>query len=208
MKTDLAVIGAGPAGLCAAIEAAKMGAHVLLIDENRKAGGQLFKQIHRFFGSEEHLAGIRGIDIGTMLLVDAEKYGVHVLLNTVVWGLFPDMKLGISDGEKVSIVDAERIIVSTGASENSLSFSGWTLPNGSRCCTNYDQCAQSTARKTGACHRVRQCWIDCRLSASTGGSRGCCGCGGPAQRSRVSGACIEDRENGYPHTHKPYHCSC
>ena len=72
MKTDLAVIGAGPAGLCAAIEAAKMGARVLLIDENRTAGGQLFKQIHRFFGSEEHLAGIRGIDIGTMLLDDAE----------------------------------------------------------------------------------------------------------------------------------------
>ncbi len=129
MKTDLAVIGAGPAGLCAAIEAAKMGARVLLIDENRTAGGQLFKQIHRFFGSEEHLAGIRGIDIGTMLLDDAEKYVVEVLLNTVVWGLFPDMKLGISDGEKVSIVDAGRIVVSTGASENSLSFSGWTLPN-------------------------------------------------------------------------------
>jgi thioredoxin reductase len=129
MKTDLAVIGAGPAGLCAAIEAAKMGAQVLLIDENRKAGGQLFKQIHRFFGSEEHLAGIRGIDIGTMLLDDAERYGVNVLLNTVVWGLFPDSKIGISDGEKVSIVDAQRIIVSTGASENSLSFGGWTLPN-------------------------------------------------------------------------------
>ena len=129
MKTDLAVIGAGPAGLCAAVEAAKMGARVLLIDENRTAGGQLFKQIHRFFGSEEHLAGIRGIDIGKMLLDDAEKYGVNVLLNTVVWGLFPDMKLGISDSEKVSIVEARRIIVSTGASENSLSFSGWTLPN-------------------------------------------------------------------------------
>jgi NADPH-dependent 2,4-dienoyl-CoA reductase/sulfur reductase-like enzyme len=129
MKTELAVIGAGPAGLCAAIEAAKNDVDVTLIDENRTAGGQLFKQIHRFFGSEEHLAGIRGYEIGNMLLKDAEKYGVRVLLDTVVWGLFPDLKLGLSDDGEVNILEAQRIVVSTGASENSLSFSGWTLPN-------------------------------------------------------------------------------
>ena len=50
VKVELAVIGGGPAGLCAAIEAAKNGVEVLVIDENKKAGGQLFKQIHRFFG--------------------------------------------------------------------------------------------------------------------------------------------------------------
>ena len=129
MKTELAIIGAGPAGLCAAIEAAKRGVDVILLDENRTAGGQLFKQIHRFFGSEEHLAGVRGFEIGNMLLEDAKKYGVRILLNSVVWGLFPNNKLGISDGAKITIVEAERIIVATGASENSLSFTGWTLPN-------------------------------------------------------------------------------
>jgi thioredoxin reductase len=129
MKTELAVIGAGPAGLCAAIEAAKNGVEVTLIDENRSAGGQLFKQIHRFFGSEEHLAGIRGYEIGDMLLEDAKQYRVKVLLDTVVWGLFPDLKLGISNGHKVDIVEARKIIVSTGAAENALSFKGWTLPN-------------------------------------------------------------------------------
>ncbi len=129
MKSELAVIGAGPAGLCAAIEAAKNGVDVTLIDENRTAGGQLFKQIHRFFGSEEHLAGIRGFEIGNMLLEDAEKYGVKVLLNTVVWGLFPDLKIGIADEESVTILEPQNIVVSTGASENSLSFAGWTLPN-------------------------------------------------------------------------------
>ena len=79
MKAELAVIGAGPAGLCAAIEAAKTGVDVTIIDENSRAGGQLFKQIHRFFGSEEHLAGVRGIEIGRMLLKDADRYGVKVL---------------------------------------------------------------------------------------------------------------------------------
>ncbi len=129
MKTELAVIGAGPAGLCAAVEAAKNGVDVTLIDENRTAGGQLFKQIHRFFGSEEHLAGIRGFEIGNMMLEGTQKYGVKVLLNTVVWGMFPDLKLGLSNGNMVSVIEARRIIVATGALENSLSFPGWTLPN-------------------------------------------------------------------------------
>jgi NADPH-dependent 2,4-dienoyl-CoA reductase/sulfur reductase-like enzyme len=129
MKTELAVIGAGPAGLCAAIEAAKHGVDVMLIDENRTAGGQLFKQIHRFFGSEEHLAGVRGIEIGELLLEDAKKYNVNVMLGTVVWGLFHDGKIGISDGERVDIIEPGKIVVATGALENSLSFPGWTLPN-------------------------------------------------------------------------------
>ena len=129
MKAELAVIGGGPAGLSAAIEAAKNGVNVVLFDENKKAGGQLFKQIHRFFGSEEHLAGTRGIEIGKMLLDEARKYSVKVMLDNVVWGLFPDLKLGISDSESVSIFEADKVIVATGGCENSLSFPGWTLPN-------------------------------------------------------------------------------
>ena len=128
-KTELAVIGAGPAGLCAAIEAAKNGVDVTVFDENLKPGGQLFKQIHRFFGSEEHMAGIRGFDIGNILLEDAKKYKVKVLLNNIVWGLFPDLKLGISNGKSVEIYQANKIVIAAGAMENSLSFPGWTLPN-------------------------------------------------------------------------------
>ena len=46
-RYDLIVIGAGPAGLSAATEAAKHGLHPLVLDENEKPGGQLFKQIHQ-----------------------------------------------------------------------------------------------------------------------------------------------------------------
>lgn len=61
---DIVIIGAGPAGLGAAIESSKRGAKVLLVDENKLPGGQLFKQIHKFFGSKEHYAGLRGNQIG------------------------------------------------------------------------------------------------------------------------------------------------
>ena len=40
---EIVIIGAGPAGLSAAIEAARTGAQVLLVDENSKPGGQLFQ---------------------------------------------------------------------------------------------------------------------------------------------------------------------
>ena len=53
-RHELIVIGAGPAGLSAAIEAKKNGMDVIVFDENQRPGGQLFKQIHKFFGSKEH----------------------------------------------------------------------------------------------------------------------------------------------------------
>ena len=79
---DVVIVGAGPAGLAAAIETARRGARTLVIDENGKPGGQLFKQIHKFFGSHEHRAGVRGFEIGRQLLADAAAAGVTVWLDS------------------------------------------------------------------------------------------------------------------------------
>lgn len=127
-ERDLAIVGAGPAGLAAAIEAASAGADVLLIDENARPGGQLFKQIHKFFGSKDHYAGTRGIDIGTKLLSDVEALGVEVMLDTVVWGIFADHTLGVIHKRQNHRLRARCICLATGASENALAFPGWTLP--------------------------------------------------------------------------------
>ena len=47
-RYELIIVGAGPAGLSAAIEAAKRNMQVVVFDENSRPGGQLFKQIHKF----------------------------------------------------------------------------------------------------------------------------------------------------------------
>jgi thioredoxin reductase len=127
-EVEFAIVGSGPAGLMAAVEAANNGVEVVLFDEHAQPGGQLFKQIHKFFGSEEHYAGKRGIDIGNLLLEQTRKYGVTVRLNTIVWGLFEDNMLGILNGEQAGSVKAKKILLATGASENPLAFPGWTLP--------------------------------------------------------------------------------
>ena len=129
-EVEILVIGAGPAGLSAAIEAAKAGAQVLVVDENSRPGGQLFKQIHKFFGSRRHKAGVRGVDIGTKLLEEVEALGVEVMLNTVAYGYYPNNE-GVAlavNGEEGIIVNPKKVIIATGASENPLAFPGWTLP--------------------------------------------------------------------------------
>lgn len=127
-RYDLIVVGAGPAGLSAAIEAAKRGLTVAVFDENTKPGGQLFKQIHKFFGSKEHKAKIRGYDIGTELLALANESGVEVQLSATVIGLYPMKEVVVSAADAVVHYKADTIIVATGASENMVNFNGWTLP--------------------------------------------------------------------------------
>lgn len=129
IKIPLVVIGAGPAGLSAAIEAAKSDVKVLVIDENSKPGGQMFKQIHKFFGSKEHMAGTRGLDIGTLLLKETQQLGIEVWLNSEVCGISKDKTIWVIKNKEVSVnIEAEVIILATGGVENSISFSGWTLP--------------------------------------------------------------------------------
>jgi len=132
IKKEVVIIGGGPSGLCAAIEAAKKGAKVLVVDENLRAGGQLFKQIHKFFGSSAHRAGIRGIDIACELLEEARKCGIEVWLNSVAIGLFENNKLAIAKNEngvkRTIIIKAEKLLIATGGAENAINFSGWTLP--------------------------------------------------------------------------------
>ena len=127
-RYDLIIVGAGPSGLSAAIEAAKRGLKVVVFDENEKPGGQLFKQIHKFFGSKEHKAKIRGFVIGEQLLEEADKLGVEVVLNATVIGLYQDKEITVRIGEAVYHYKGDAIVVATGAAENMVTFPGWTLP--------------------------------------------------------------------------------
>ena len=149
MKTDILIIGGGPAGLSAALTAKELGAKVMLVDENPNPGGQLIKQTHKFFGSKQHWCGVRGIDIASLLLNLAKEKEINVLPDASAIGIYnknvgtPEtssgsnradeslcshLTVGIVQGEKLIGIETKGIIMATGAQENMLTFKNNDLP--------------------------------------------------------------------------------
>jgi NADPH-dependent 2,4-dienoyl-CoA reductase/sulfur reductase-like enzyme len=127
-QVEVAVIGAGPAGLSAAIAAAEAGAHVLLLDENVQPGGQ----IHRQFPQSFEPSGPNVISPeqaeGRTLVEHARALPIEWLTNTVVWGIFDRKHLCAIRGAESLEIWAERLILAPGAHERPVPFPGWTLP--------------------------------------------------------------------------------
>ena len=126
--TPLAIVGAGPAGLSAAIAAGRLGVPSVILDENEVPGGQLIKQTHMFFGSKEHHARVRGVDIGPRLVEEIEGLPVRLLLGATVLGLYPDRTLSLLRNGRHERLKARAVVLAAGASENMLAFEGGDLP--------------------------------------------------------------------------------
>lgn len=129
-QTDVAIIGAGPAGLAAAVQAASSGANVLLLERDQWLGGQLVKQTHRFFGSQNEFAGIRGIDIATLYAEKVQQHkNIEVLLGAPAVGYYKDDGvLAASYNGRLEKIKAKSIIVATGAMEKMIPFANNDLP--------------------------------------------------------------------------------
>jgi sarcosine oxidase subunit alpha len=131
--TDLAIVGGGPAGLCAAITASRLGAKVVLIDDGDRLGGQLIKQTHKFFGSKRHYCGTRGMDIATTLEQELRALPAEILPGTSVVGLYeasgtPGGVLGLASRDRFCKLGFKCLIVATGAAENNVLFQNNDLP--------------------------------------------------------------------------------
>ncbi len=125
----VAILGGGPAGLCAAIELGRVGVEVLVIDDKPELGGKLTLQTHGFFGSvADCFAGMRGTDIGVHLAEEVEALpSVTAWTDATALGLFSDGKVGVATPEGFKLVSADTLVVSFGAREKALSFPGCDL---------------------------------------------------------------------------------
>jgi len=129
LTTEICVVGAGPAGLKAAISARDMGACVTIVDSGVHLGGQLVKQTHKFFGSRGQFAGIRGIDIAKLLSDELLRgSSVNVLCDSQVVGFYDDGALAIEKDDSIRFLKPERVVCATGASERMLLFENNDLP--------------------------------------------------------------------------------
>lgn len=142
-RTDLLVVGAGPAGLAAAIAAAGHGLSVVLVDENPVAPETMGDDVPLHFG--QRMSGaVRNRTAMTEAMLHAEpalaeamEAGVDVRLGTVVWGLYangpsvgwlPGKVAGLSDGAASWMLGFKSAIVAAGRRDMGLAFPGWHLP--------------------------------------------------------------------------------
>lgn len=127
-QADVAVVGAGPAGCAAALAAAEAGARVILIDEQPDLGGHLRWRVAPIQGLEPDLDGLPGIRVAASLAARVTAAGVEVVREAVAWGLFEGNVLGVAAGESSFTVEAQRVVVATGSTDQVLPFPGWDLP--------------------------------------------------------------------------------
>src|SRR6056297_3172422 len=94
---ELIIIGGGPAGLSAAKSALEAGINVLLIERYVRLGGQLIKQTHKFFGSKNQKAKIRGFRIASQLIDDLKDQPGHltVLTEATVVGMYDERIISV-----------------------------------------------------------------------------------------------------------------
>ena len=129
VRTDVLVIGGGPAGASAAIELGKKGIRTLVVDDKAELGGKLVLQTHKFFGSvEDSHAGTRGNRIGQILAETvASDPNITVWLNSTAVFVFKDKKAGILKNGAYKLVTPRVILNAAGAREKFLSFPGNSL---------------------------------------------------------------------------------
>ena len=128
---DLAVIGGGPAGLKAALAAADLGASVVIVDQNYMLGGQLVKQTHKFFGSVEYYAGVRGVHIAKELIQRVDRHSnIQVMLNSTVTGFLEDhlLQVNAEHGSTLYNIRCKKTVVACGANETMLGVPNNDLP--------------------------------------------------------------------------------
>ncbi|MCA3416144.1 MAG: FAD-dependent oxidoreductase [Roseomonas sp.] len=125
-KFDLAIVGAGPAGMAAAITARDCGLSVLVVDENAAPGGQVFRAAE-LAGTDPALA--RDMTPGLDLIARFRALDIIYRPGTTLWMLDPDTgTLSVSRQGESSDFVADRILLATGAQERPMPIPGWTLP--------------------------------------------------------------------------------
>ena len=140
---DVLVVGGGEAGGGAAIEAARAGASVLLVDENPVTARSMGDDIPLYFGGRMSGAVqnqgrmVEQIFAASPWLEEAAEAGAEIALSTTCWGAFvngpalqalPAPVAGLADAERSWMCGFKNLILATGARDLAYAFAGWDQP--------------------------------------------------------------------------------
>ncbi|MDD9914074.1 MAG: NAD(P)/FAD-dependent oxidoreductase [Rhodospirillaceae bacterium] len=124
---DLLIIGGGPAGLAAAVEADGLGLSVLLLDEQTEPGGQIYRGIESVHPDTLTLLGDDYAQ-GAALAEAFRRSGSTYRPGATVWRVDEDGSVAYSQDGKGATATGKRVLVATGAQERPVPIPGWTLP--------------------------------------------------------------------------------
>jgi len=118
MKYEVVVIGGGPAGLGAAVEAKKYGANsVLIIERDRELGGILNQCIHNGFGLHEFKEELTGPEYAQRFIEQAKKSDIEIMLNTMVLNIDDERNIIALGEQGIMEIQAGAIVLAMGCRE-------------------------------------------------------------------------------------------
>lgn len=123
---DLIIVGAGPAGMAAAATAAAGGAQVLLLDDQPRAGGQIYRNV----GAGGNTRPWLGMDYaaGRPLVEALDAPGITAKFGATVWRVEAGPRVAWSRDGESHVATARHVLLAGGAQERPTPFPGWTLP--------------------------------------------------------------------------------
>ncbi len=122
MTPDLLIVGGGPAGISAAIEAVDRGLSVLLLDENAAPGGRIWPALEARGASDADDRAALG------LIGQFRTCGAEARFRATVWAIEPDGQVFWSVDGMAQSASPRHILLATGTTERPMPIPGWTLP--------------------------------------------------------------------------------
>lgn len=123
----LVIVGAGPAGMAAAIEARQHQLSVAVIDDQPAPGGQIWRAVEMRAASGEARTFGRAYASGLELVARFRNSGATYLPNTEVWQV-EGLTALVKGPAGVQAISGSALLLAVGAQERPFSFPGWTLP--------------------------------------------------------------------------------
>ncbi len=129
MTRSIAIVGAGPAGMAAAIEGLRRGCRVTVIDDAQRPGGQIYRQAHPALEAREHAEPTELARKHALIeRFDAVVSKVDYRAGANAYAAFPNGELHVAEGDRTEVLRPDATILATGVRELAIPFPGWTLP--------------------------------------------------------------------------------
>lgn len=128
MSRWVVVVGAGPAGMAAGIEASSRGCRVTVLDEAALPGGQIYRQSATTPKPQDYAEPGERARKQALLTAFEQARGIDYRPGVSVYAVFGNGEVHFAHNEKTEVLRPDAIVLATGVRENAVPFPGWTTP--------------------------------------------------------------------------------